>query len=28
LGVESAKAMIDAKEGKRDPKLLTWEDFK
>jgi hypothetical protein len=23
LGVESAKAMIDAKEGKRDPKLLT-----
>jgi hypothetical protein len=28
LGLESAKAMIDAKEGTRDPKLLTWEDFK
>jgi len=28
LGLESAKAMIDAKEGTRDPRLLTWEDFK
>jgi len=27
-GVEEAKRMIDAKEGTRDPKILTWEDFK
>jgi len=28
LGLESAKRMIDAKEGTRDSRLLTWKDFK